>query len=308
MTDPPPSLALAFAGPSPIRATTADLPPAVAAALAAPTEPRAASVDACGIAWATFEWGRPTDPAIVLLHGVGSSARTWWRIGPALAALGRHVVAPDLPGHGRTGSWLGHHRFADHAADVAAFLRAAGLADAGRSGSAAPVVGHSWGAVTAAWLPPGGHRPERIVLLDPPAVPLEAIGQMADDPLERHHPSLEAALIAVASAYPEWSTGDQFAKAEGLTQVDEGAVRRVLRENGDWDGGLAALAYERSIGIPAWLIRGDPAAGGLVPDAAFAAFAERLGPDRCLTVAGGPHSPQRQFPEATLAALLRALG
>ena len=67
---------------------------------------------------------------------------------PALAATGRRVVAVDLPGHGRTGHWQGHHRFRDNAADVAAFVRAAGLAREDLQ-----VVGHSWGAVTAAALP-----------------------------------------------------------------------------------------------------------------------------------------------------------
>ncbi len=71
--------------------------------------------------------GRSGGAATLLIHGVTSSAATWWRIGPALAATGRRVVAVDQAGHGRTGHWQGHHRFRDNAADVAAFIRAAGL-------------------------------------------------------------------------------------------------------------------------------------------------------------------------------------
>jgi hypothetical protein len=37
-------------------------------------------------------------------------------------------------------------------------------------------------------------------------------------------------------------------------------------------------------------------------------LAARIGAEHVLTVAGGPHSPQRTHPEATLVALLRALG
>jgi pimeloyl-ACP methyl ester carboxylesterase len=37
---------------------------------------------------------------MVLLHGIMSSAATWWRIGPALAARGWHMEALDLPAHG----------------------------------------------------------------------------------------------------------------------------------------------------------------------------------------------------------------
>lgn len=41
-------------------------------------------------------------PPIVLVHGLGVSADYWYRNGPALAAAGRRVLAPDLPGFGRT--------------------------------------------------------------------------------------------------------------------------------------------------------------------------------------------------------------
>lgn len=41
-----------------------------------------------------------TGPTILLLHGVGSSATTWWRAQEDLAELGWQVTAPDLLGHG----------------------------------------------------------------------------------------------------------------------------------------------------------------------------------------------------------------
>lgn len=41
-------------------------------------------------------------PVIVLLHGLAVSADYWWRNGPPLAAAGFRVIAPDLPGFGRT--------------------------------------------------------------------------------------------------------------------------------------------------------------------------------------------------------------
>lgn len=299
MTDP-----RTAAVPAPIHATAADLPPPVAETLAHPPDPRTFGIDAAGIRWHAFEWGRPADPPLLIVHGVGSSGRTWWRIGPALAAAGYRVVAPDLPGHGRTGTWLGHHRFADNAADLAEFARAAGIASGDRIG---PVVGHSWGAMTAAALPAAGLRPERIVLIDPPTVELEVIALMADDPTERAYPSLDESLAAVRAAYPAWSDGDLHAKAEELTLVDVTAVRRVLLENGDWDGGLGSLSDPRAAGVPVWLIRGVPEEGGYVPDDRVAAFKARIGADRCLTIGGAPHSPHRLFPEATLMAVLRAL-
>lgn len=45
-------------------------------------------------------------PPIVLLHGPGGSAEHWLRVLPDLARTHR-VVAPDLPGHGRSGGGEG---------------------------------------------------------------------------------------------------------------------------------------------------------------------------------------------------------
>jgi len=41
-------------------------------------------------------------PPLVLVHGLGLSADFWLRNGPPLAAAGFRVLAPDLPGFGRT--------------------------------------------------------------------------------------------------------------------------------------------------------------------------------------------------------------
>jgi pimeloyl-ACP methyl ester carboxylesterase len=283
-------------------ATAADLPTAVAAALARPGPGRERIVDAAGYAWRAIEWGDPIDPPLLLVHGVTSNAETFWRVGPALAATGLRAVAIDMPGHGRTGGWRGRHRFAETAADVAAFIRAAGL---DRPGLAA--LGHSWGAMVVAALPAAGLRPDRLVLLDPPVQPVEAMAQMTLDPLERLYPSFDVAAAAVRAANPGWAEGDIDAKARGLTDFLPEAVLAVLLENGDWDGGLASLADPAAAGIPIWVVRGAPDAGCLVPDAAVPPFRARVGRDHVITITGAPHSPQRTHPEATILAILRAL-
>jgi len=289
--------------PAPITATSADLPPAVASALEQPAPGRPAQVFAAGIPFATVEWGNPADPPVLLVHGVTSLTGTWWRIGPALAAAGYRVVAVDLPGHGATGAWSGRHRFLDTAADLAALIRAAGM-----DGPELRVVGHSWGGLVAAHLPLAGIRPRVLVVLDPPALPVSHMATMTVDPVERHYDDLDEATRAMRAAYPSWTDGDIAAKAEGLTRFDESAVRAVLLDNGDWDGGLAALADPRASGVDTWLVRGEPASGSLLPEQALPAFAQRIGADHILTIAGGAHSPQRMHPEATVVALLRALG
>ncbi|HYH91817.1 MAG TPA: alpha/beta fold hydrolase [Candidatus Saccharimonadales bacterium] len=281
---------------------TMDLPAAVRAALDAPAAGERRTVEASGIPFSALTWGDPTDRPVLLLHGVTSSAATWWRVGPALAASGRRVTAIDLPGHGRTGHWQGRHRFRDTAADVAAFVRQAGL-----DRDDLQLIGHSWGAMTVAALPTAGIRPATIVLLDPPAVPLSFISLIASDPAQRTFDDLHESRAAVTAANPDWIAGDIEAKAEALTQLDEAAARSVVLDNGDWDAGLAALQDPAAAGLPVWVIRGEPAAGGYLPDAAAARLGAVIGADHVMTIAGGPHSPQRTHPVETTAAFLRAL-
>ncbi|HET9084184.1 MAG TPA: alpha/beta fold hydrolase [Candidatus Limnocylindrales bacterium] len=279
------------------------LPDAVAAALDAPVPGARISVEAAGIPWSTLVWGAADARPLLLIHGVTSSAAVWWRLGPALAVTGRRVIALDQAGHGRTGHWQGHHRFRDNAADIAAFIRAAGL-----DRTELQVVGHSWGAVTSAALPVAGIRPATTVLLDPPVLPFGRISLEASDPSQQPAVLLADALAAVRAAEPGWTDRDVQAKAEAVMELDLEAARAVLLDNGDWDGGLADLRDPAATGLDVWLVRGDPATGGYVDDDAAAAFAKIIGSDHVLTIAGAPHSPQRTHPRETVACFLGALG
>ncbi len=230
--------------PTPIRGTLDDLPPAAAKAIrmarALPEQGTRRTVEAGSVRCSALEWGPPDGRPLLLIHGVTSSSRTFWRIGPALAALGWRAIAPDLPGHGQTGGGedgMGF-RFAETAQLVAAFARAVFGGD--MDGRLA-VVGHSWGSMIAASLPAVGLRPARIVLLDPPVLERAALEEMVDDPSSRPYPSYDAAMATIASENPTWPEGDQIAKAEALTQVAVEAAIAVLLGNGDWDAGLAAL-------------------------------------------------------------------
>lgn len=279
-----------------------DLPAPVADALAHPGDGAANWVDVDGRRWATMSWGRPTDPPLLLVHGVTSNAGIWWRVGPALAAAGRHVIAVDMPGHGRTGAWRGRHRFAETAEDLAAFIRAARLDTRDLA-----VVGHSWGGMVTAHLPGAGIRPAVLVLLDPPSMTLEQLTALTVDPTERPYESIEAAAATVRAANPTWLDGDVDAKARSLTEFNVDAVLAVLLQNGPWDAGMAALRDPAAAGIRAWLIRGEWTTGGFIPDAAVAAIEAQLGQDHVIRIPGGPHSPQRTHPGATVLAILRAL-
>lgn len=283
--------------------TPMDLPSGVSGALADPDPGMRITVEAAGIPWSALVWGEPASRPLLLIHGVTASAAVWWRVGPALAATGRRVTAVDQAGHGRTGHWLGHHRHRDNADDLAAFVVAAGL-----DRPDLQVIGHSWGALTAAAFPAAGLRPATLVLLDPPVLPLARISLEASDPAQQTYDDLDDAIAAVRSGAPDWSQGDVRAKAEALLQLDETAARAVLLENGDWDGGLALVRDPAASGLDIWVVRGEPATGSYVDDEAARAFGEIVGEGHVLTIGGGPHSPHRTHPAETVAALLHALG
>ena len=286
-----------------LTAAAADLPPTVAGALAAPTAGTAGDVEAGGTIWPTISWGEPSAPPVLLVHGVTSNARIWWRVGPALAGAGRRVVAMDMPGHGRSPLRDVSHRFVDTATALAGFIRAAGLDVPELVG-----IGHSWCGMVAAHLPMAGIRPSTIVLLDPPVLTLGRLKGLTQDPSERDYATIEEATGAVRAANPAWSEGDVAAKAQALTEFTPRLVLDVLLGNGDWDGGMAALRDERAAGIPVWLIRGEWESGGFIPGFKVPEIERQLGAERVITIAGGPHSPQRTHPEATILAILRAIG
>ncbi len=285
-----------------LTATAADLPPAVAAALSDPPPGGQADVDVEGVTWPALWWGEAGHPPLLLVHGVTSNAAIWWRVGPALAASGRRVLAIDMPGHGRSPLRDVSHRFVDTAAALAGCIRAAGI-----DVPELAVIGHSWGGMVTAHLPIAGIRPATLVLLDPPVLTLGRLEALTQQPTERDYPTLAEATEAVRAANPSWSDGDVAAKAQALTEFTPRLVLDVLLRNGDWDGGMAALRDERAAGIPVWLVRGDWDAGGFIPDFKVREIEAQLGADHVITIAGGPHSPQRTHPEATVLALLRAI-
>lgn len=98
-------------------------------------------------------------PAVVLIHGITSSSRTWRSVMPALAE--RHtVIAPDLLGHGHSAKPRGDYSLGAYASGVRDLLVVLGIARA-------TVVGHSLGggiAMQFAYQFP--ERLDRLVLVD----------------------------------------------------------------------------------------------------------------------------------------------
>ena len=75
--------------------------------------------------------------AVVLVHGLAGSSRTWRAVMPTLAA-NYDVIAPDLLGHGESAKPMGDYSLGAHASGLRDLLDALGVAKA-------TIVGHSFG-------------------------------------------------------------------------------------------------------------------------------------------------------------------
>ena len=135
----------------------------------------------------------------------------------------------------------------------------------------------------------------------------ERLRALTESPTERDYATLGESVAAVRAENPTWSDGDVQAKAIALTEFNPQLVLDVLLKNGDWDAGMAALRTPAAAQSDVWLIRGEWATGGFIPESRVPRIAAQLGADHVITIAGGPHSPQRTHPEATVLAILRAL-
>ncbi|GAB2892257.1 alpha/beta fold hydrolase [Streptomyces mayteni] len=128
-------------------------------------------------------------PPLLLVHGWGGDAGDWAPLLPLLAPHHR-VLAPDLPGHGRTPASPGRHTPRAVAADLADWLRAAGTGHV-------VAVGHSMGGQVVTAL--AVEHPELVRSVVPVAA---AYGGDADE--IRRLPAEQAALRREGAA---WAVG-----------------------------------------------------------------------------------------------------
>ena len=107
------------------------------------------------------EFGDPSKPSIVLIHGYTASLYVWHKVAPLLAAAGFHVVALDLVGFGYTSKprWF-EYTIGAQARVVSRFMQRLGI---GR----ATVAGSSYGGAVAMTLALDySGSVEKLVLLD----------------------------------------------------------------------------------------------------------------------------------------------
>jgi hypothetical protein len=108
---------------------------------------------------ATWRWGSPEAPAVLLVHGWGGRATQMKRFVFHLAAAGYRVIAYDQPAHGLSdGNLTGLPDFADVLAEVAR-----------HHGNVQAVIAHSLGGPATALAIARGLPAARAVLVSPPS-------------------------------------------------------------------------------------------------------------------------------------------
>ena len=210
---------------------------------------------------ATRTWGEEGLPHAVLLHGLTSSSRTWWRVGPWFAAYGWRVVAVDLRGHGGSPRLSGDEGLAELAADVYATVSEL----VGPDGRIDVLLGHSLGALTALRLCGSyGDLARRVVLEDPPgseSTDAEETAREMEGAAARAGEDAEGLRREMMEENPSWAEEDAAYAVAGLLDCDPRALialRHALR----WD--LAGLAG--APGVPALLVLGSEGRGSALPE------------------------------------------
>ena len=184
---------------------------------------------------------------MLLVHGLGGSGNTWWRVADQLAYHGVRVVAPDLRGHGNAPRTI-TYRIVDHATDLLALGSGWDL-----------VVGHSLaGPITATAATTSGYT-NGLLLLDPvfdiddASMPQVISEQIAE---------LDVGARELIDAHPAWHQEDADLKAQASRSTSPTVVEQCLTDSGPWHH-LQLLTHDAL--PPTQILAADPAVGTMFP-------------------------------------------
>src|SRR6202453_4208456 len=237
-----------------------------------------------------------SQPTIVLLHGAGFDHSTWALHSRWFAHHGYGVLAPDLPGHGRSAG-VALKTIADMADWTAALLDVAGT-------TSARLVGHSMGSLMA--LETAARHPAKVSALG--LIGTAATMTVGPDLLKAAEANDHAAVDMVSI----WGLG--FAAELGGSLAPglwmHSGAQRVLEQcrPGVLFNDLAACnAYTNALNaaaqvkVPATLVLGER--DMMTPAKAGKALAAALPNSRTVVLRGAGHMMMAERPDELLAAL-----
>jgi pimeloyl-ACP methyl ester carboxylesterase len=238
----------------------------------------------------------PSLPAIVFLHGAGMDHSVWALHARAFAHHGFAVLAPDLPGHGRSaGPAL--NSIAALADWTAALLNAA-------AAKAARLIGHSLGSLVA--LEMAARHPEKVTALSliATAAPMRVSDELLGAAKANEHAAIDMialwgygqrAVLGGCQAPGLWMLGG----AERLLErAQSGVLFADLNACNDYKDALTAAA---KVAVPAEVILGSR--DMMTPLKSGKAIAAALADCRLTVLEDSGHMLMSERPNEVLAAL-----
>ena len=243
--------------------------------------------------------GRDFDPSLptaVLLHGAGFDHTTWALHSRWFAHHGYGVLAPDLPGHGRSGG-APLTSIADMADGTAALITAAGV-------QKARLVGHSMGSLIA--LETAARHADKVSALN--LIGTAAAMTVGPDLLKAAEANDRDAIDMMSIWGLGFPAGLGGSLAPGLWMLT--GAQRVLENNrpGVLFTDLSACnAYQNAlsaaakVSVPTTLILGER--DMMTPSKAGKALAAAIPNARTIVLPGAGHMMMNERPDELLAAL-----
>lgn len=242
-----------------------------------------------------LHWGRPSaEKKALMVHGLGSSAATCWRVMEALAEQGWSATAVDLRGHGSSPR-ASTYAITDFATDLeAATPEGAHTWDL--------VIGHSIGAAAA--VVASSRKPswaKRLVLIDPALSLDDAVRNQVLENQRLGH--LHQSVDDVRALNPLWHPLDWELKVQANRSASLFALEHAVFDNDPWD----VTEYAHKVSVPTHVLGAERGLGSMFCGdyatdilAANENFSYEV-------IEGAGHSVHRDKPAETIAALLAFL-
>src|SRR5205809_7298804 len=238
----------------------------------------------------------PSLPAVVMLHGAGFDHSTWALHSRWFAHHGYSVLAPDLPGHGRS-SGNALPMIADMADWTAALLDAAGAAKA-------KLVGHSMGSLIS--LETAARHPAKVSALS--LIGTAATMTVGPDLLKAAEANDPAAIDMVSIWGLGFAAGLGGSLAPGLwmhsgaqrvlQQCRPGVLFSDLSACNAYQNALAAAAQ---VAVPTTIVLGER--DMMTPAKTGKALAAAVPNARTVVLSGAGHMMMSERPDELLEAL-----
>jgi pimeloyl-ACP methyl ester carboxylesterase len=252
-----------------------------------------------GTATTLEQWGN-SGPAVLCVHGIASSRKSWVRTAEALAGSYR-VFAYDQRGHGDSAAVAGPMTHAQSVRDVLTVSAAIGS-------EIFALLGHSWGGTIVLR---GGRELacKRVIAVDPMIRPVPGrwAAEFVDDLVPLLSGPESAREAAVRDMFAGSAPVEIDAKVHALVHMTIAPIVALGAENGADEGKWDLREIVRAYPKPLLVLLADPSDSVVLPeDVAF--LRENGGPNVTIEVfAGEGHTLHRSAFEAFLRSVNRFL-